>query len=187
MNHKHLFAALACTLVLAAGPALAHDGEDHSEKPVAPAATGGAPRIEAHSELFELVGRVEHGVMTIHLDRYADNTPVTNARIEIESGKTSGVAVPNKDGTYSFKSPLFDKPAPLSLTFTVSAGGDDDLLAGDLVPAAGEEHDHPQAAATWAGFTPLRIAGALALALLAALGAGLALRARRRNTVKEYK
>ncbi|MES3024751.1 MAG: hypothetical protein V4857_24535 [Pseudomonadota bacterium] len=187
MNFKHFLTALACALVLPAGPALANDGEDHSEKPPVQAATGGGPRIEAHSELFELVGRVEHGVMTIYLDRFADNAPVTNARIEVESGKTSGVAVPNKDGSYSFKSALFDKPAPLSLTFTVSAGDDDDLLAGDLVLAAEGAHAHPDAKASWwSAPTPLRMGLTLAFILLVVFGVRFGLRAHR-NSLKESK
>jgi hypothetical protein len=185
MNYKHFITVLAWTALLPVAAALAHDGEDHSEAPVAPAASGSGPRIETQSELFELVGRVEHGVLTIWLDRFADNAPVKDARIEIEAGKTSGTAVASKDGTYTFKSPLFDKPGPMALTFTISAGEDDDLLAGELLMPTADEHDHaPAKTGMAAAFTPLRMALALAVLLLAVFGVRFALRAR---SHKEFK
>lgn len=121
----------------------AHGDEDHGAAP-ATVAIGSAPRIVTHSDLFELVGIVENGAMTLYLDRYADNLPVTDAKIEVEAGSEKAVATVNANGTYSFASKHFSKPSVLPITFTISAGNDTDLLAGDLVIAneyATDTHD----------------------------------------------
>lgn len=64
---------------------MAGDGHDHGE--AAPTATGPAlPRFAAVSDLFELVGVLNGKQITLYLDRAADNSPVTEAQIELEIG-----------------------------------------------------------------------------------------------------
>ena len=66
--------------------AFAGEGHDHGD--AAPVATGtGSPRVSSHSDLFELVGIVDAGAMTIYLDRHATNEPVTGAKVEVEAGR----------------------------------------------------------------------------------------------------
>jgi membrane fusion protein, heavy metal efflux system len=127
--------AFILTLALLFSPLVqAHGDEDHGAAP-ATIAIGGAPRLVTHSDLFELVGVVENGAMTLYLDRYADNSPVTDAKIEVEVGSEKGIATANQNWTYRFPAKVFAKPADIAVTFTISAGGDNDLLAGDLVVA----------------------------------------------------
>jgi hypothetical protein len=67
-------------------------GHDHGDE--APAASGTAsPRVTSHSDLFELVGIVDAGVMTVYLDRYASNEPVVGAKVEVEAGAAKGMAL----------------------------------------------------------------------------------------------
>ncbi|NMF99373.1 hypothetical protein GPA27_18505 [Aromatoleum toluolicum] len=128
--------AIAGTVIFAtpvlAGPG--HDGgHDHDE--VQPVASGPAvPRFEAHSELFEVVGVVSRGALTLTLDRYASNEPVPDARIELESGgfKAQGEYVPERQ-SYRFASEPFATPGSYPVTLTITAGDDVDLLAADLV------------------------------------------------------
>ncbi|MGE4240736.1 hypothetical protein [Ramlibacter sp.] len=167
MNKKiaPAFRAALAALALACLPSLADDGHNHGAEPAA-AEGRASPRVEAHSDLFELVGVVEKGQMTVYLDRYATNEPVTNAKIEFESGSQKGAASPQPDGTYLINFDALSKPGELPFSFTVSAGSDTDLLAGELHmedPHAREE----AAAKPW-----LRWAG-LAAAALAALAAAL--------------
>ncbi|MBD5803883.1 hypothetical protein AZOA_33240 [Azoarcus sp. Aa7] len=126
-----------------AGPG--HEGgHDHDE--VQSVASGPAvPRFEAHSELFEVVGVVSRGALTLTLDRYASNEPVPDAQIELESGsfKAQGEYVPERQ-LYRFASAPFGAPGSYPVTLTITAGEDVDLLAADLVvpqveatPAAG--------------------------------------------------
>ena len=104
--------------------------------------------MEAHSDLFELVGVVDKGEMTVYVDRYATNEPVIDAKIEFEAGDVKGVAQPRPDGTYLVKFDALSKPGQVPLSFTVTAGADTDLLAGEL--ALGEPHEeHEVAGRPW--------------------------------------
>lgn len=161
--NKKLRASLAA-LIVSTVWAQALAGGDHDHGPAAPAAGAASPRFEAHSDLFELVGVVEKGQVTIHLDRYATNEPITGAKVEFESGSEKGVAAPQPDGTYAIKFAGLDKPGQRAFAFTVAAGSDTDLLAGELVIADDHSHDEAQARpwARWAGFAAAALAAAAA-------------------------
>jgi hypothetical protein len=140
---QHFFrmarALVPAVLVSLGVHAIAGEGHDHGD--AAPAATGTAsPRLTAHSDLFELVGIADKGRMTLYLDRYATNEPVTGAKIEYESGTNKGVATPRTDGTYLIQFDALGKSGELPFSFTVTAGTDTDLLAGDL--DLKDPHDH---------------------------------------------
>lgn len=162
--------ALAAAAAVLSLPTLASPDHDHGDE--APVASGEAsPRITAHSDLFELVGIVEHDRVTLYLDRYASNEPVRGAKVEIEAGEARGIAAEQEDGTYVFEHEQFEKEGPLSVTFTIAAGEDTDLLAGDV--DIGHHDDHGEARAASAPHEPtatqLAVVAAAALALLIAL------------------
>lgn len=129
-----LLPALACAGPGAHGP----DGQ-HLDGPGAhlhgPAAD--APRLEAHSDLFELVATLADGELSILVDRYATNEPVLNGKVEVEAGKAKAVARFHADhGDYAIDDEAFLKaisqPGEHALVFTVTAGNDSDLLDGVL-------------------------------------------------------
>lgn len=168
--NKMIRAAIAAfsAAFFALAPAFADEGHNHDHGPAAPAGEA-SPRFEAHSDLFELVGIVEKGQLTVYLDRFATNEPIPGARIEYESGADKGVAAPQPDGTYVIKLAGLDQPGDRTFSFTVTAGSDTDLLAGEL--HIDDTHADEEAALRpwlrWAGLA----AAALALAA-AALVAG---------------
>ena len=170
-----LIAALAVVLTTFFGYAWAGEGHDHGDAPAA--ATGiAAPRLTSHSDLFELVGMVEGNEMKIYLDRFATNEPVTDAKIEVEIGNIKGIAEAQADGSYIFKNDVFTKPGDLSVSFTVIAGKEADLLAGDLkIDGPIDDHAHDEAAKPW-----LRWAAYAGGALLLAAIVFVAMRRRRR-------
>lgn len=162
---KKLRVALAAFVVATVGLSAFAAG-DHDHGPEAPAAGAASPRFEAHSDLFELVGVLEKGQLVVYLDRHATNEPITGAKIEFESGADRGVAAPQPDGTYAIQLPGLDKPGQRAFSFTVAAGSDTDLLAGELLIADAPAHDdaHGPHWNRWA---------ALAIAALAAAAAAL--------------
>ncbi len=168
--------AVSAAMMLLAHAAAAHDG-GHDDAPKTAPGAAGAPRLAVHSDLFELVAVVEHGAMTLYLDRYASNEPVTDAKIEVESGKERGMATPNADGSYTFASKMLATPKSGSFTFTVIAGKDSDLLAGDLV-VAGDQAEHAHAG--WFSRTRMLWGAGIAALLTAMIGAALMLRRRHR-------
>ncbi|RYY81090.1 MAG: hypothetical protein EOO24_42790 [Comamonadaceae bacterium] len=142
---------------------LADDGHDHEHGNEAPATQAASPRFDAHSDLFELVGVVEKDRLRVYLDHFATNEPVTGARIAFESGAAKGVAAPQADGTYLVPLALLPATGHVPFSFTVSAGSDTDLLAGEL--ALGEVHDHPDEASPPVRGLAIGVAAAAALAL----------------------
>ncbi|MBN8489921.1 MAG: hypothetical protein J0M00_00610 [Burkholderiales bacterium] len=126
------FAAALCIAAAALLPPLARAGEGHDHGGAAPAVTGPAlPRFAAVSETFELVGVVNGKQITLYLDRAADNTPVTDAQIELEIAGVKHKAEKHED-TFEIVLPANPEPGVMPITATVMAGPDTDLLAGEL-------------------------------------------------------
>ena len=165
MNPKHILMALSLAV---ASPAWAGDGHDHGD---APAVTAGStlPRFAATSELFELVGVLDGKHLTLWLDHAADNSPVKDAKLELELG---GIKVPVKvHGEGEFEATLAKPltPGEFPVAATVYAGEEADLLAGDFdihaeAEAAEAAHTHGwQEYALWAAIAGAALAGLAAL------------------------
>ncbi|MCM8611986.1 hypothetical protein [Accumulibacter sp.] len=132
--------------------------------PPASAAEAARPSFEAHSELFELVGRIRDGRLALTLDDWASNEPISGARIEVDLAGQTLVAEPLADGTYTLDATPFARAATYPLTITVTAGEQSDLLATDLVVG-----DSAATGAIVAGIGIREIGIAATLALLAAV------------------
>jgi hypothetical protein len=131
MKLPHTLAALLVAAVLVAAPAWAGEGHDHGD--ATPAAVGQAlPRFSAVSETFELVGVLSGKQITLYLDRFADNSPVRGAQIELEIGGAKLKAEKQGEDEYEVLLPEAPKPGVLPVTATITAGNETDLLAGEL-------------------------------------------------------
>jgi cobalt-zinc-cadmium efflux system membrane fusion protein len=164
-----MFRLLICGVMLLPSLVKAGGGDDHSHGPAtgAPVApTAQVLRVEAISELFELVGVLEGDKLVVHLDRFASNEPVTSARITVEGGPLKATPAVESDGIYTVAAAGLAAPGTHPLVFTVQAGDASDLLTGDLVVAA------PSAqAAQGGGFGP----SWLSLPVIASVAAALVL------------
>lgn len=162
---------------------LAGGGDDHShgDSKAPPVAASAQPlRVEAVSELFELVGLLEGDKLIIHLDRFATNEPVTGATISVEGGPLKATAAVEREGVYTVPAAGLAAPGSHPLVFTVQAGQTSDLLTGDLV-VAGASATAESSSDHGPGWTaPLAVA--LAAALL--LAAGVFAWRRRRAALK---
>ena len=144
----------------------AGEGHDHGDAPAASAGIA-SPRFTAHSDLFEAVGLLRSGELSITIDRYATNEPVLKAKVEVESGSYKAVATFHDDyGDYSLPSTAFKKPGTYAIVLTVIAGKQSDLLTGELVvPDADAQIAHDGQTRPW-----LRWLGYLAGAMLLIIG-----------------
>lgn len=175
MKRYILISTLLLSTLLTPVLARAHGDEDHSGDAVKPASVVNiAPRAEAQTELFELLATAGNGQLTIFIDRYASNEPVTGAKIEVESGDWKAIAQAAGNGSYRVSAPQFAKPGRYPLLFTVEAGADSDLIEATLVVA---ETAKPAAAARLPGAGSMWwwVGGALA----ALVGISLLLKRRR--------
>ena len=178
MRRIQLLAALACSAWMAATVplALAGEGHDHGETPAA--SSGPAlPRFAAASEIFELVGVVNGKHLTLYLDRYADGSPVKDAKLELELG---GVKVPvesHDEGEFEATLAQELRPGSLAVSAMVVAGAESDLLAGELDIHEEEAADKTAHVHGWREYATW--AGAAAAGLFALLILGRRLRAAR--------
>ncbi len=142
---------LAIALVFALSIAAAGPGHDHGD--AAPIASTGktSPRFEAHSDLFEAVGVLGGGELSILIDRYKNNEPILNAKVELESGAFKATGAFHADhGDYGFESKAFEKPGTYPISLIIMAGDEIDILAGNLiVPDSKAGHDHTDTPLAW--------------------------------------
>ncbi len=172
-------------LILSAGLGLAgpgHDGgHDHDAGPAA-TVTEKAPRLESEGETMELVATSQGHTLRMYLDRSDTNEPVSGAQIEVSGeGVEPLQATEIEPGNYAVEADWVDSPGTKALIFTVTAGGEIDLLNGTwTVPDAPQtEVIGAEAVPLTALLTRLDIWGAIIGAL--ALGFVLALAIRRRR------
>lgn len=160
---------LAAALLLPAATASADEGHDHGD--AAPASIGAAlPRFTAVSELFELVGVLDGQRITLYLDRYADNSPVRGAQIELDIAGTAFKAEPQGDDAYTVLLTAAPTPGVLPVTATVTAGDDADLLAGELDIHEAAHADDVKHTRSWRSLAAWAAGGLAALALLFWIG-----------------
>lgn len=171
MKPFHPLAAISVAALLVA-PQLsmaAGDGHDHGE--AATASTGPAlPRFAAVSDVFELVGVLNGKQITLYLDRAADNSPVTEAQIELDVGGKKFKAAKQGSDEFEVVLPEAPKPGVLPITATVTAGADSDLLAGELDIHEAAHADEVTHSHSWKEYAGWAAGGIAALAVLLTVG-----------------
>jgi len=140
-----------------AGPGAHGPNGEHLDGPTTfNAAADAAPRFEAKTELFEVVGRLQDGELSMLIDRFETNEPVLQATVEVASGNAKAQARFHADlGDYAVDDAallkLLSQPGEHALVITVTAGEDSDLLdavlqVGTSPLESAHGHDHADAA-----------------------------------------
>jgi hypothetical protein len=120
-------AALVMPAAAAAGPGHDHGGE------AGPAITHSAlPRFAAVSEAFELVGIIDGRRIALYLDRFADNSPVKDGKVELELGGTKLAVTSRGEGQFEAELAQELVPGTYPVTAVVVSDRESDLLAGNL-------------------------------------------------------
>ncbi|WP_037302124.1 efflux RND transporter periplasmic adaptor subunit [Rubritepida flocculans] len=163
---RHVFRSLVLLLSIASAPALAHPGHDDEPATVAAA----LPRAEAHTDVFEIVAVLQPGgVLTIYLDRWADNAPVDGSvtlSIDGQEVTTERQGI----GLFVARSPLLARAGPRDVVFTVTAGEEMDLLTARLeVPEAPAAHGAGASALAFLRSTATQLAIGLMLLVVGIL------------------
>ena len=158
MIHPFIFRSIGTTLtaiVMAlmsaltwAGPGAHGPNGEHLDSPKMDNPTQAGLRIEANSDIFELVGTLAGGELSIFIDRFVTNEPLLQAQVEVESGALKAQAKFRAEiGDYKIDDPAMlqklSTPGEHPLVITVIAGKDSDLLDAVLrVPATLAADDH---------------------------------------------
>ncbi len=158
MIHSYIFRSIGSILtaiVMAlmsaltwAGPGAHGPNGEHLDSPKTDNQMQAGLRIEANSDIFELVGTLSGGELFIFIDRFVTNEPLLQAQVEVESGALKAQAKFRAEiGDYKIDDPAMlqklSTPGEHPLVITVIAGKDSDLLdAVLLVPASLAVDDH---------------------------------------------
>lgn len=164
-----------------AGPGAHGPNGEHLDAPATGGIANANPRVQTHTELFELVAELKATELSVFIDRYATNEPVLGAELVIESGDAKATATFRREqGDYVVTDAAVLKqlatPGQHALVFTLTAGQEADLLDGTLTVAA-DDAGHTHAYLSWWQWLLLALAAAVALVIVA--GVVWALRARR--------
>ena len=107
-------AALFCALAAAVGippSSLAHEGHDHDDAARAALASSTYPRVVAQSELYEIAGILRGDRLSIYLDRFGTNEPVTDAKVTVTIGAAEPIeAEAAENGVYTVPFPRLVQP-----------------------------------------------------------------------------
>lgn len=164
-----LLLSFSTVLPSLAGPGAHGPNGEHLDAPAQTATAGNDPRMEARSELFELVAHLYDGELSILIDRFETNEPVLGATVEVEVGSIKAKARFHADhGDYAVDDPALlkalSRPGEHAVVYTVVAGDVSDLLEGSLVvnPHGDARNDHDHAGlpiAAWIGLGALVFGG----------------------------
>jgi len=150
-----------------AGPGAHGPNGEHLDQNAAAGAPSAQPRVEAATEIFELVAVLSGGELSLLIDRFDSNAPVLGAKVEVEAAGRKAEAKFHADhGDYAIDDPALiaalAAPGQHAVVISVVAGEDSDLLNGTLVVTApgarstasghthdGDEHDHALEYAAW--------------------------------------
>ena len=131
-----------------AGPGAHGPNGEHLDSPKTDKTMHAGLRIDANSDIFELVGTLAGGELSIFIDRFVTNEPLLQAQVEVESGALKAQAKFRAEiGDYTIDDPAMlqkiSTPGEHPLVITVIAGKDSDLLDAVLrVPATLAADDH---------------------------------------------
>ena len=137
-----LLALLMATALSAPLSALAGPGHDHGDE-ASVAAGAVLPRVVMESDLFEAVGVLNGRTLEIFVDHAATNAPVQNAQPAL---LINGEQVPlelHAEGEFDAIVPESMVGQNLALAMRVTAGGQSDVLSGELI-LTDEHHDHAE-------------------------------------------
>jgi hypothetical protein len=161
-------AALTIASLFASPKVQADAGHEHGDAKSS-ASSPGLARFAATSDLFELVGVVSGKQLTLYLDRSADNSPVKGAKLELELGGAKVDVKPRADGAFEANLPQPLKPGTITVTATVTADQESDLLAGEFMLPEEVRAEAPNSR-NWRQVLAWAAAGLSVFAVLAWLG-----------------
>ncbi|MEY9123552.1 cobalt-zinc-cadmium efflux system membrane fusion protein [Bradyrhizobium yuanmingense] len=157
------------SLVFGLSGAFGHEGHDHGDAEKTAVVSSAYPRIAARSELYEIVGILKDGRLSVFIDDAATNEPVSDAALQVTIGDSAPIeASSQEDGVYTAPIPNGTPSGSVEVIFSISAARGNDLLVDSFIPRAEArpaEHKHEPG---WL----LSNRASIAASALAALGFG---------------
>lgn len=138
---RSLMAMIAAALLLSAPTSSsAHGDEDHNDAAPASAPTGAKPRIEARTANLELVAAVDADDMTIWIDGWADNAPITNINVNVAiDGQSKSAKM--EGGVYTVSDAKLETVGAHQVAFLITRAGTVESLSAELTIPQSEAAD----------------------------------------------
>lgn len=141
---------LVASLFFGFSSALGHEGHDHGEADKPAVVSSAYPRVAARSELYEVVGILKDGKLSVFIDDATTNEPVSDAALQITVGESEPVNAENVGkGVYSAGIPSGTPSGSVEVIFSITASKGNDLLVDSLVPVRAavarpteQKHEH---------------------------------------------
>ena len=149
------------------GESHAHDHDDgHAPAPsAAPAVEGALPRFAIQAHGLELVGVLDGDELTLYLDDWHDNSPVTDAELTLQLDDVAVEVEQSAPGTFDAHLPVLPEEGAIAVQARVVRGDSVERLKGELTRAHAE-HDHDDAPSAGRHLLFWLLGGLAALALL---------------------
>ncbi|MGY3472278.1 efflux RND transporter periplasmic adaptor subunit [Bradyrhizobium ottawaense] len=130
-------ASLGClaSLFFGLSGSLAHEGHDHGDAEKAAVVSSAYPRVAARSELYEIVGILKEGRLSVFIDDPVTNEPISDAALQVTIGDSAAIeAAKTDEGVYTAVVPNGTPAESVEVIFSVNAKKGNDLLVDSLVP-----------------------------------------------------
>lgn len=137
--HVSTFVAAAGIVLCVIAPfpqASAHEGHDHGA-PTPGLPVMAEPRATAVTEAYEVTAVLKGEVLLIFIDGFAENAPVTKAKVTATIANEPRRAPMVPDGIYKVAAPELAKPGKHELVISIEDGASSDLVIATLDTAAG--------------------------------------------------
>lgn len=134
-------------LLLGLSVSLAHEGHDHGDNEKSAVVSSAFPRVTARSDLYEVVGILKNGELSIFIDDAVSNEPVTDAKLQVTIGDAAAVDAERAPDGYTVALSDPHRTGSVEVIFAINARKGDDLLVDSftLTPEPAEtspQHDH---------------------------------------------
>lgn len=134
-------------LILSVVVSFAHEGHEHGDAEKSAVVSSAYPRVTARSELYEIVGILKEGQLSIFIDDAVTNEPISDAALQVTVGDSvASDAKPTPTGGYSVALADSKRTGSVEVIFSVSAKRGDDLLVDSLTlpqaATAPAKHEH---------------------------------------------
>lgn len=134
-------------LLLSFPVSLAHEGHDHGDEEKSAVVSSAFPRVTARSDLYEVVGILKNGELSVFIDDAVSNEPVTDANLQVTIGDAAAIEAKRTPNGYTVALPDPNRTGSAEVIFAINAKKGDDLLVDSftLTPPPAEtspQHDH---------------------------------------------
>lgn len=126
------FGCLA-VLLLSLSISFGHEGHDHGDEKKSAVVSSAFTRVTARSDLYEVVGILKNGELSIFIDDAVSNEPITDAKLQVTIGDTAAVEAKRTPSGYAVALSDPSRTGSVEVIFSINGRKGDDLLVDSFM------------------------------------------------------